>query len=127
MLYERETSGSVDTICRKLTQAATDREFGVLGEHDLKQKMEAKGVAFGPQCRVLEVCNPGQAKKVLETNMAISTALPCRIAVYEEGGKVKVSTLRPTAVLGMYGSKGLETVAREVEDTIVSMIDAACR
>jgi len=35
---------------------------------------------------VYEVCNPDIAKKVLETKGAISTALPCRISVYSEGG-----------------------------------------
>jgi Domain of unknown function DUF302 len=35
------------------------------------------------------VCNPHQTKKVLEANLEISTALPCRISVYQEGEVVK--------------------------------------
>ena len=65
-------------------------------------------------------------KTVLETDMAISNALPCRISVYEEAGKVKVSTLKPTAILGLFGRPELESVAQEVEDTMVCIIDAAC-
>jgi uncharacterized protein (DUF302 family) len=34
--------------------------------------------------------NPQQAKKVLERNKETSTALPCRISVYEEGGGGRV-------------------------------------
>ncbi len=89
--------------------------------------MNAKGVEFGPECRIVEVCNPKKAKAVLETDMSISNALPCRISIYEEGGKVKVSTLRPTAILGLFGQPGLEPVAEEVEETMIRMIDAACR
>ena len=54
--------------------------------HDLRAKMTEKGVEFTRECRIYEVCNPQQAKKVLEKNMEISTALPRRISVYEEGG-----------------------------------------
>jgi len=126
MLYEQTTAGTVDAVCDKLCEATVAANFGVLGVHDLKQKMESKGVPFARECRIIEVCNPKQAKTVLEANMAISTALPCRIAVYEEGGAVRVSTLKPTAVLALYGSVELESVAEDVEKTIVRIIDLAC-
>ena len=58
--------------------------------------------------------------------MAIPTALPCRIAVYEEGGAVKVSTLRPTLVLGLFGRSELQTVAEDVEAAMIRIVDAAC-
>ena len=126
MLYVREARGSIDEVAKKLEAAAAENKFGVLGVHDLKQKMNAKGVEFAAECRIFEVCNPGKAKTVLETDMAISNALPCRISVYEEAGSVKVSTLKPTALLGLFGRPELETVAQEVEDTMVRIIDAAC-
>jgi uncharacterized protein (DUF302 family) len=31
--------------------------------------------------------------------MTVNLALPCRISVYEEGGKVKIGMVRPTALL----------------------------
>lgn len=126
MLYERETSGSVAEVCERINRAAAAYNFGVLGTHDLKEKMAAKGVEFGPQCRIVEVCNPAQAKTVLEADLAISTALPCRIAVFEQGDHVKVSTLRPTAMLAMFERPDLAPVAKEVEDTIIRIIDKAC-
>ena len=127
MLYTRETHGTVQEVVHRLEEAAKANKFGVLGVIDLKEKMQAKGVEFGPACAIVEVCNPVQAKKVLESNMAISTALPCRISVYEEAGMVKVATLRPTAVLGLFGSADLAPVAQSVEETIVRIIDAACQ
>jgi len=126
MLYVREARGSFDEVAKKLEAAAADNKFGVLGIHDLKQKMNAKGVEFGPECRIFEVCNPVKAKTVLEADMTISNALPCRISVYEESGVVKVSTLKPTALLGLFNRPELEAVAQEVEDTMVRIIDAAC-
>jgi uncharacterized protein (DUF302 family) len=126
MLYTRETRGTVDAVVQKLTEATKANQFGVLGVVNLKAKMQEKGVEFGPQCVILEVCNPRQAKKVLEREMAVSTALPCRISVYEDGDKVTVATLRPTALLRLFGAPELEPVAREVEETILRIIDAAC-
>lgn len=127
MLYTRETGGTVPEVVAKLQEAAKANKFGVLGVVNLKEKMQAKGVDFAPECEIVEVCNPVQAKKVLESNMSISTALPCRISVYEEAGKVKVATLRPTAVLGLFGSPGLGPVAQSVEESVLRIIDAACQ
>lgn len=126
MLYVRETNRSIGEVVEKLEAAAAANQFGVLGVHDLKQKMKAKGLPFDSECRIFEVCNPGKAKTVLESNMAISTALPCRISVYEEGGKVKVATLKPTAMLAMFDQPELASVAREVEETVERIIEAAC-
>jgi len=126
MLYVRETNKSVDEVCNKIQEAAVQNKFGVIAVIDLKEKMAAKGVQFGPQCRIIEVCNPMQAKQVLEKNMTISSALPCRISVYQEAGKVKVITLRPTVLFNLFGNPELEQVAKDVEDTLLRIIDAAC-
>ena len=127
MLYVREAASSMEGVAKKLQEAAAANKFGVLAVHDLKQKMNDKGVEFERECRIFEVCNPQKAKTVLEADMSISNALPCRISVYEEGGKVKVSTLKPTAVLSLFGRPELEPVAREVEEAMIRIIDAACR
>ncbi len=126
MLYKREAKGPVEEVKRKLEEATKANKFGVLGTIDLKAKMQDKGVDFGPRCQILEVCNPGQAKKVLESNMDISTMLPCRISVYEENGKVMVATLKPTALLDLFNNPELTPVAEDVENTIIRIIDEAC-
>lgn len=68
---------------------------------------------------------PQQAKKVLDANMSVCTALPCRISVYEEGGKTILATLKPTTLLAMFNSPQLEGVAREVEATILQIMEEA--
>ncbi len=127
MLYTKESRKSIDEVGKALEEASVKRKFGVLTVHDLKQTMKKKGVDFKMECRIYEVCNPQQAKKVLEADPQISTALPCRISVYEEDGKVKISTIKPTAQLAMFGRKELEQVAKEVEDTIIDIIEEAAR
>lgn len=123
MLYEVTSDKPIEEIEQNLQQAAARHGFGVIAIHDLQQTMKKKGVDFNRACRIYEVCNPHQAKKVLEANGAISTALPCRISVYGEGGGYKIATIKPTAMMQMFAGAGLDQVAREVEDVVVKMID----
>lgn len=92
MLYQRTTSKSLDQVDHDLRDAAARHNFGVLAMHDLKQTMKNKGVEFGPEVRVYEVCNPFYAKAVLEEAGAVSTALPCRISVYQSAEGLQVAT-----------------------------------
>ena len=71
---------------------------------------------------IFEVCNPLQAKKVLEANGAVSTALPCRISVYRSGDVYKLATILPTAMMKIFGSPELEPAAREVEEVVTAMM-----
>ncbi len=84
MLYRVESKKPLSQVTQDLQIAAQKYKFGVLAVHDLKAKLREKGVDFNRDCLIYEVCNPQQAKKVLEANTEISTALPCRISVYRE-------------------------------------------
>ncbi len=127
MLHLVESTKSLDRVAADLERAVSRHKFGVLAVHDLKAKMVEKGVPFARECRIFEVCNPHQAKKVLETNLEISTALPCRISVYEEGGRTKLATIKPTAMIALYATPELKGVAEEVETTLLAIMAEAAR
>ena len=127
MLHVIESAKSLDRIAKDLEAACARHKFGVLGVHDLKAKMAEKGVPFARECRIFEVCNPHQARKVLEANLEISTALRCRIAVYEEGGLTRLATIKPTTLISLYEASGLTSVAEEVERTLVAIMAEAAR
>jgi len=127
ILHIKEATGTVETVGQRLETAVKAHKFGVIAVIDLKSKMAEKGIEFGRACKIYEVCNPTQAKQVLEKNMSIATALPCRIAVYEEGGRVKLGTMLPTEILGLFEVSELAPVARQVEDAIKAMMDEAAK
>ena len=115
------------------TQAATDLEaavkrhgFGVLHVHDLGATLRSKGIPFGQECKVFEVCNPGQAAKVLATDMRLNMALPCRISVFTENGKTKIGLIKPVQMLAALSpDAALLQVAKEVEAKTIQMVDEA--
>ncbi len=125
MLYEIESTKTLDQVCQDLERAVVNHKFGVMTVHNLKETMKKKGVEFDRECRIFEVCNPHQAKRVLEKKMEISTALPCRISVYVEGGKVKLATLKPTALINQFNAPDLQPVAEEVEETLIAIMKEA--
>jgi uncharacterized protein (DUF302 family) len=125
MLYEVESTKTIDQVCEDLEKAAVEHKFGVMTVHNLKETMKKKGVEFDRECRIFEVCNPHQAKRVLEKDMDLSTALPCRISVFTEGGRVKLATLKPTALISQFNVPELESVAKEVEETLIQIMKKA--
>ena len=125
MLIKLSTDKTVSETAAALQAAVQANHFGVMQVHNLKETMTKKGVEFIPECLIFEVCQPEQAKKILDQNMSVSTALPCRISIYEEGGKTTLATLKPTVLLAMFNLPQLEGVAQEVEDTIVKIMNAA--
>ena len=126
MLVKLATEKTVSEVAAALQAAVQAHHFGVMQVHNLRETMTKKGVEFGRECLIFEVCQPQQAKKVLDQDMSVSTALPCRISIYEESGKTILATLKPTILLAMFNAPQLQEVAQEVEDTIFKIMkDAA--
>jgi uncharacterized protein (DUF302 family) len=125
MLYTIQSTRPLAEIQRGLEESAARHQFGILAVHDIRETMKKKGVSFDTDCRIFEVCNPHQAKRVLEANGAVSTALPCRISVYGCENDYTLATILPTALMGMFASPDLEPVAQEVETVIKAMMREA--
>ena len=125
MLFTLPTNKTVSATAEALHVAVQANQFGILHIHNLKETMAKKGVEFARECLVFEVCQPQQAKKVLEANMSVSLALPCRISIYEDGGKTFLSTLKPTTLLALFNLPQLAPVAQEVETTILKIMKEA--
>ena len=122
MLVKYSTDKTVSETAAALQAAVQANHFGVMQVHNLKETMAKKSVEFAPECLIFEVCQPQQAKKVLEENMSVSTALPCRISIYQEGGKTVLAALKPTLLLAMFNTPQLEGVAQEVETTMIKIM-----
>ena len=122
MLLKYSTDKTVSETAAALQAAVQANHFGVMQVHNLKETMAKKGVEFARECLIFEVCQPQQAKKVLEENMSVSTALPCRISIYQEGAKTMLAALKPTLLLALFHTPQLEGVAQEVETAMIKIM-----
>jgi uncharacterized protein (DUF302 family) len=126
MYYIVETNKPFKQAVTDLESAVIRNGFGVLHVHDLATTLRTKGIAFNEECKVLEVCNPLQAAKVLSTDMRLNMALPCRISVFTERGKTKIGLIKPIQMLSALSTDAaLAEVAKEVETFTIKMVDEA--
>ena len=126
MYYIVETNKSFTQASTDLASAVKHHGFGVLHIHDLGATLRSKGIAFDEECQVFEVCNPGQAAKVLSADMRLNMALPCRISVFTEQGKTKIGLIKPVQMLSALSQDpALVEVAKEVEEKTIQMVDEA--
>jgi uncharacterized protein (DUF302 family) len=126
MYYIVETDKSFDEASAALESAVKRNGFGVLHVHDLGATLLSKGIPFEEQCKVFEVCNPGQAAKVLSADMRLNMALPCRISVFTEKGRTKIGLIKPKQMLSALSKNAeLVKIATEVEEQTIRMVDEA--
>ena len=126
MYYIVETSKSFNQASTDLETAVKHNGFGVLHVHDLGTTLRSKGIAFDEECKIFEVCNPGQAAKVLSADMRLNMALPCRISVFTDKGKTKIGLIKPAQMLSTLSQDAaLVQVAKEVEEKTIQMVDEA--
>ena len=126
MYYIVETNKSFNQAATDLESAVMRHGFGVLHVHDLGTTLRSKGIVFHEECKVFEVCNPGQAAKVLSIDMRLNMALPCRISVFTEKGKTKIGLIKPAQMLSALSQDAaLVKVAKEVEEKTIQMVDDA--
>jgi uncharacterized protein (DUF302 family) len=81
-------------------------------------------VRFDTPLVIMDVCNPGYAKRVLEaTRNPNAPLLPCSIALWQEGAEVIIRLVRPSALAGFFpGTAELESIAAEVESEVLAAI-----
>jgi uncharacterized protein (DUF302 family) len=126
MYYIVKTEKSFDQASADLESAVKRNGFGVLYVHNLGATLRNKGIAFEEECKIFEVCNPGQAAKVLSTDMRLNMALPCRISVFTEKGKTMIGLIKPGQMLSALSQDaGLVQVAKGVEEKTIQMVDEA--
>ncbi len=127
MLITVRSRKSLGEVRQKFEDVAAERKFGVQGIHNVTANLRSKGLVFDRMLYIYEVCNPAAAKKVLDTNVRIGSALPCRVAIYTDGREVVLETIRPTQMLQMFQEPTLESTAMEVESVIEEIMTAAAK
>lgn len=125
MVFRVKTDKVFQRAIDDVKVSLASKRFGVLWELNFKNKLAEKGVDLDKNFHVLEVCNPNQAKKALETATEVGFFLPCKIAVYEEDKTIFIGMLKPTALIGLMDSEALTNIAQAVEQDLREAIEQA--
>lgn len=123
--YTVTSKKSVSEALQGLKQSLAERSFGVLGEFNIPAKLREKGIEYDGDFHILEICNPHQAKKMLEMDQRIGYFLPCKMVIYTENESTKIGMVNPTALVAFLKDERLVLAAKEVEITLIDAIDAA--
>jgi uncharacterized protein (DUF302 family) len=122
--YTVETNKSINEAVTSLEQNLKEEKFGVLWQLDLPAKLHEKGVeSYNNPYRILEVCNPVEAARVLELNELVGYFLPCKIVVYQSNGITKIGLPKPTMMVGMIEDPHLKEIAENIEETLMKVLD----
>ncbi len=127
MLINVETQKAVGEVKEALEEKAKERGFGVMSVHEVTKILESKGSPITYSCVIVEICQPKAASKVLTKNPYISTAMPCRVAIFEREGKTVLSTMAPTKMLEMFNEPELEGTAKEIEGIIKEILEESAK
>lgn len=121
--YTISLNGEVKDVILRVEAVLKEEGFGVLWVFDIKEKLNSKGLNFEPEVVVLEVCNPNEAKEVLEKNILASYFLPCKITVLKEAHNVKVGMIKPSHLIGLVDDEELKAKAIEIENRLIIALE----
>lgn len=123
--YTVVTDKNIEEAIQSLEERLKEEKFGVLWKFDIKEKLQEKGLEFQKEFKVLEVCNPVEAQRVLNENEMAGYFLPCKIVVYDDNGKTKMGMPKPTALISLLNDEKLQRFAKDIEDRLISCIKAS--
>lgn len=120
----KKVVGSFEDALRQTKQALAREEFGILTEINIRETLKKKlGIDY-PEYVILGACHPQSAYQTLQKEKEIGLLLPCNVIVYEEGGGIIVSAIRPTIAMQMVENSDLAKVATDIESKLRRVIDA---
>lgn len=111
------TGKPFEQVVSALEANTPKHQFRVLAVHDVQATLAEKGLQREP-LKIVEICNARFAHQALQKNAEVALFMPCKFAVYTEGGKTVVKLGRPTMIAEVMPESGLEELAAGIEATL---------
>lgn len=97
--FTAELDLPMDQAIDKLKAALAGHKLGVVSEIDVQAIMKAKMDHDIAAYKILGICGPGYARRVIEADPDMGALLPCGCAVYESApGKTRIALQNPNTV-----------------------------
>lgn len=128
MSYFVTSTKSFEASIESISASCAANKFGILHTFDPYETLKTKGIEIAhKKIKIFEVCSPPKAKLVLETNLAFSAVLPCKISLWEEpSGEVRIGTILPSTVLASAAdTSSIAEAIAELDGSLRKILDDA--
>ncbi len=106
----------IDQAIEKFKTTLTEARMGVVSEVDVQAIMKAKLNHEIPPYRLLGVCAPGIAKRILEADRDAGALLPCGCCVYETApGVTRIALQDPGVIAASAGHPDISAAMAEAQ------------
>ena len=126
--FTTELALPMEQAMERLKTALAAEKLGVVSEVDVQAIMKTKMNHDIAPYKILGICGPGYARRVIETDPDLGALLPCGCAVYESRpGVTRISVQNPTTVAAVTDkAQAIEAMAeaRAILDTVISGLSA---
>jgi uncharacterized protein (DUF302 family) len=123
MIYNKEINLCYDDALKKFEENIASIGFGVLAKIDIPKKFKEKNIEYDKSFTIFEICNPKEAKKVLDIDTKVAYFLPCKVIIYKESEKSSIGMIKPTSLVSAFDNEDLSDAAKAIEDKIVNYIE----
>jgi len=113
----------IDDAIETLKSTLMTHKLGIVSEVNVQATIKNKLNEDITPYRILGVCNPGMAKKIIEAAPEAGALLPCTIVAREEDGKTIFHFMAPEPVLGLENNAVVQEVAKLATTHINAAID----
>jgi len=120
--YTVTTKKSFYKAVKAVEQETKNAGFRVLHIHDVTATLKEKNFEIEP-FKIIEICNAKSAYAVLQADIKIGLCLPCKINVYQKGGKTYISGMRPVVLSQFFPKANLGDLPTDVDEIIRGIID----
>ncbi len=115
----------IDEAIAKLRAALMANHLGVVSEVDVAAIFKAKLNQDHAPYKLLGICAPPLAAKVLAAEATAGALLPCNAAVYDLGnGQTRIELLDPDTISRLSDNAVIHEVATEASQRIHAALDA---
>ena len=98
-IYKIVSNKSIEQIIEKVPAACEEKKFALLQTYVYHEIVESKGFPIERKVYIYEVCQANVAAVMLTDYPHFSIFMPCRISIYEDNGKVVISTMNMEIML----------------------------
>ena len=121
-----ESKQPIETIAQKVSMECENHKFALLQTYAYHDIVKEKGFPIKRKVFVYEICQAKTAALMLTSNPEFSIFMPCKIAMYEDGGKTIISTMNMEIMLNAVKSnpelyKEASTIFKTLKDLMTTL------